>query len=743
MASENESHHKDSSKIQKIDLEDVLKKTSQVVDLYNSDELNKKNEHLSDLSLLKNHEIQLRWGACLSLAPKVFAKQKELRGWVALTWLHCLNKEKLKDAKKSSSVSRMEVAVNTIGSHSELFKYGPWASDLLQGWLTLKMQLIEDAIQAKDKKAEIEIDKLMSADFELNKDQKSQAFLWLGDLAGDREDLLAAKFFYQESIALKESKDANEKLEAVQKKLPSKLAKENKLAKGTLTVSEKAESVADVAVDEEKLEEKIRQSLSGNLTQEQSVAVIKDIVSLFNQFPAGRAARRLKDRPLELYNSISENALELKALHEMEAADPAKLLEWAQSLHKRQDYSGALVLAQKAYDKNPHSATVNSSLWISGRSSHFLGKYPEALATFAKLMAVAKGTDEAAEALFRTGLIQFRKKEFSKAVTSFERLLQQGKELGRDKYDLIAQYWLVRSLENTNKERAQKIAQALVARYPFTYYGLRLNSEAHAGKIIWPEPVAPKLTLSTKIYLVGSQKQTWSRFSALADAGWNSEAYKEYQEGPMIKDPTLKVSLAQMLASRHQYFMAIRILNDAMDAVPELRQVEYLKIGYPDAFESLFKKEAARYKLDVHLLRSLTRQESGFNMRAVSTSNALGLMQMIPPTAQEVSKKLNLKVELPEDMFRPEVNIPMGTSYIAQMIEQFHGNIPFALAAYNAGPHRLKLWLDGRSEVKSLIDKPSSAVEDEIWFDELPWTETSLYVKAIQRNMLIYKALER
>ncbi|MNS96722.1 Soluble lytic murein transglycosylase precursor [compost metagenome] len=116
---------------------------------------------------------------------------------------------------------------------------------------------------------------------------------------------------------------------------------------------------------------------------------------------------------------------------------------------------------------------------------------------------------------------------------------------------------------------------------------------------------------------------------------------------------------------------------------------------------------------------------------------------MIPPTAQEVAKKLGLKIEIPGDMFRPEVNIPMGSYYLSSVMDQFKGQVPLALASYNAGPYRMKLWLDSRPETSALREKNSSAPLDEIWFDELPWNETSFYVKAILRNVMIYRLIDR
>jgi soluble lytic murein transglycosylase len=119
-------------------------------------------------------------------------------------------------------------------------------------------------------------------------------------------------------------------------------------------------------------------------------------------------------------------------------------------------------------------------------------------------------------------------------------------------------------------------------------------------------------------------------------------------------------------------------------------------------------------------------------------------MQLIGPTAQEVATELGLRgISIPEDVFVPENNIQMGTYYIAKMIKQFNGHVPLGLAAYNAGPHRLKSFIDGRKEVSAQMQKFSSDPLDEMWFDELPWYETSFYVKAILRNAIMYQLLDK
>ncbi len=86
---------------------------------------------------------------------------------------------------------------------------------------------------------------------------------------------------------------------------------------------------------------------------------------------------------------------------------------------------------------------------------------------------------------------------------------------------------------------------------------------------------------------------------------------------------------------------------------------------------------AARYDVDHALIKAIIHVESGFDHRAVSNKGAQGLMQLMPQTSQQ------LHILNP---FDPQQNIDGGTRYLRRMLDNFRGNLPLSLAAYNAGP---------------------------------------------------------
>jgi soluble lytic murein transglycosylase-like protein len=138
----------------------------------------------------------------------------------------------------------------------------------------------------------------------------------------------------------------------------------------------------------------------------------------------------------------------------------------------------------------------------------------------------------------------------------------------------------------------------------------------------------------------------------------------------------LEVKAAEVAASEHVELPAVPAAKDQA-AAPAEAQLSAAEL------QELLAKAGTAHDLDVDLLASVVRQESGGNAHAVSRSGALGLMQLMPGTAAELGVN---------NAFAPGENVNGGSAYLDALLKRYHDNLALALAAYNAGPAAVDKW---------------------------------------------------
>lgn len=676
---------------------------------------------------LKKLEVKTDWATCRDHAAKL--KDKDLEPWIARQRLFCASKA----FEQKKQTAGLIAAIKAV--RAEWLVDGPWSNSLLDLEVASLAALADQ--QMKTNAADILklYDQLLEASSQLSKAQKAKAYFYMAEAALQMKNEPQALYYYRQSTDLIPDVVANSRITRLSEKLNPRKKAETEAA-----TEENVETVAAVTADgaEAQTDREIKQLL----VNQQPVDAVRRMVEILKRFPGGVYARAYRDRCVELlaaaFESKSDNYLALISI--MKDADDMRLADWAMSAHRRGMEAASLEFAEKALESLNASPSATSLHWIAGRAASFQGMREKATYHFDQLIQFHAATDEASEASLRLALIHVRDRNYQLAARILERLMGNGK-----KYDLVARYWRVRCLEKLGTPKIfEKERDELVQNYPFTYYGLVLRAERSGEKVIefGKFDRSPLEDQSSPFWLAGAEKKAWARFIKLSAAGWLLEAQAELASVTFPKDPVLAFKLSQEMAAAGQYSMAITFSNRALDGESTLKHPRYLVSGFPKVYATLIDREAGARGLDPVLIRSLIRQESAFSMKAVSRSNAMGLMQMIPPTAQEVANELKIKPSIPDDMYRPEINIPMGTYYYAKVLKEFSKNVPLGLAAYNAGPYRLQRWMNNRPDLTALKSKPFESWEDEIWYDELPWNETSFYVKAILRNVLIYKLID-
>ena len=153
----------------------------------------------------------------------------------------------------------------------------------------------------------------------------------------------------------------------------------------------------------------------------------------------------------------------------------------------------------------------------------------------------------------------------------------------------------------------------------------------------------------------------------------------------------------------------------------------YIVFSYPLKFKDIVNRHSKSYNIDQAMIYSIIRAESTFDPKAVSSAGAIGLMQLMPATAAMLACDLELDGFTTEMLYDPEINIRLGISYYDRLLKKFQ-NHNTALAAYNAGEGNVTAWLNN----------PEYSYDGKT-LKNIPFTETSNYIKKINKNHRVYK----
>ncbi len=152
-----------------------------------------------------------------------------------------------------------------------------------------------------------------------------------------------------------------------------------------------------------------------------------------------------------------------------------------------------------------------------------------------------------------------------------------------------------------------------------------------------------------------------------------------------------------------------------------------LSIRFPIAHKMIIQQQAQQANLPETLIFAIARQESAWESDARSSAGAMGLMQLMPRTAKETAKKAGI-AHNKEDLFQPEHNITLGSRYISELLGKYNNNRVPAIAAYNAGPHRVNRWLK----------QSDRQLPSDVWIEVIPFGETRKYVQNVLSYAVVY-----
>jgi len=191
----------------------------------------------------------------------------------------------------------------------------------------------------------------------------------------------------------------------------------------------------------------------------------------------------------------------------------------------------------------------------------------------------------------------------------------------------------------------------------------------------------------------------------------------------------MRQSMERFTALRGAITTMRRAYPQFMAAGGEQLPADVLRIIYPLDYWPLITKYAKTNDLDPYLIAALMVQESTFTADVRSSANAYGLMQLIPDTGRRLARQAGIRRFNTRMLTDPETNVRLGTRYFKDMVDQF-GGVHYALAGYNAGPHRVAAWL-----------KEAPGLPQDEFIDNIPYPETQTYVKRILGTAEDYRRL--
>jgi soluble lytic murein transglycosylase len=133
------------------------------------------------------------------------------------------------------------------------------------------------------------------------------------------------------------------------------------------------------------------------------------------------------------------------------------------------------------------------------------------------------------------------------------------------------------------------------------------------------------------------------------------------------------------------------------------------------------------------MVLALSRQESEFNPLAVSPADARGLMQLIPRYAQAEARKIGMPFRASWLTDDPTYTLKIGRAFLDDLVDQYDGSYIMAAAAYNAGPSRVRTWVNDYGD-------PRGAADPVQWIESIPFSETRNYVQRVLENTEVYRS---
>ncbi len=415
---------------------------------------------------------------------------------------------------------------------------------------------------------------------------------------------------------------------------------------------------------------------------------------------------------------------------------PEALFYLAEISRRLRQKSVYLARAQELFDRFPKSPWSEEMLMSLARRHQDEDERDEALSYYRRILTEFPAGKYVLEAKWHVLWDDFRAGRHADAGFGWE---EASRERPGSEESAKFVYWAGRSYQEAGRfDRAEPLYRQVLLGYQNTYYGRRAlehlsEIQEQRSSLAAIEEARSGIDLSESLRVERVSLQT--RIAQLYAAGLEKEALAEAENAVQRKrdDPAFLAMAAWIHSDRRRNLDAFRTIREAfpfhVSATGDLLPRPIWELFYPLGYRETIERYSAERGLDPYLVAALIRQESTFNPRVKSHAGARGLMQILPSTGRLLARQERVRYDI-SDLFDPEINIRYGTRYLKDVLESFGGRVDYALASYNAGPHRVRRWTGMDLTIPS-----------EVFIEEIPFDETRDYVKLVLRNEMLYRRL--
>jgi len=444
---------------------------------------------------------------------------------------------------------------------------------------------------------------------------------------------------------------------------------------------------------------------------------------------------------LKLYDQARNTFQELSAEQTAQSDEAAV---WLARVYLRQGRGDQLLEFSRAVSTRSLSKEQKgqihlfAGIWLEDQT-----RFDEAIAKYREVGKFGEPASQRTEARWREGWVWYRMGRHQEAIAAWQPIVDRQDA----DWEPQALYWIARSHGHVGGTKARDMFRLLCRRYPYTYYCQLARAQMN--------PVDSTAAGQEEIQEGAEAAATGaSSGGGSAESGSEIERQPSYQRAIELRTLGLDQDAARELAA----------LTDRYSGAPQALTALSIKLNEVGAYNNALRLVRTRFRhqlertggdvenglwhvaypmglvptikmqrvdgVDPYLVAAIIREESQYDWRAVSRVGAIGLMQIMPATANTVAQRHRLPSVTREDLFDQETNIRIGVRYIEQLLARFSGNVVHAVAAYNAGPIVVESW--------ATTNRGWS--EDE-FVELIPYRETRQYVKRVLRSFKEYVRL--